>query len=158
MTIIKSKVVEIHYILKNKNGDLLDSSQGQAPLAFIHGTGNIIPGLEKELEGKKVGDKINVTVQPADGYGVREEKLVQTIPSSNFQDKTQVKLDAQFRVETEEGLRVATITKIEGDNVTTDMNHPLAGEELHFDVEVMAIRDATEEEISHGHVHHDDEH
>ena len=158
MTIVDNKVVEIHYVLKDKDGDLLDSSEGEAPLAYIHGIGNIIPGLEKQLNGKKIGDKIKAIISPSDGYGVWEEKLIQKIPMSNFKDKSQVKLDAQFRVEMEDGPRIATITKIENDDVTIDMNHPLAGEELHFDVEVMAIRDATEEEISHGHVHNGDHH
>ena len=158
MTTLQNKVIEIHYILKDKNGELLDSSQGQAPLAFIHGTGNIILGLEKELENRKVGDKFNATIQPAEAYGIRDEKLIQTVPLSNFKDKTQVKLHNQFRVETKEGPRLATITKIEDEKVTIDQNHPLAGEELHFEVEVMTIRDATEEEISHGHVHNGDHH
>lgn len=158
MTVINNKVVEIHYVLKDKDGELLDSSEGQKPLAYIHGIGNIIPGLEQKLEGKKIGDKVNAIIAPADGYGIREEKLVHKIPMSNFQDKSQVKLDAQFRVEMEDGPRIATITQIEEEEVTVDMNHPLAGEELHFDVEVMTIRDATEEEISHGHVHNGDHH
>ncbi len=158
MTVINNKVVEIHYVLKDKDGELLDSSEGQKPLAYIHGIGNIIPGLEQKLEGKKIGDKVNAIIAPADGYGIREEKLVHKIPMSNFKDKSQVKLDAQFRVEMEDGPRIATITQIEEEEVTVDMNHPLAGEELHFDVEVMTIRDATEEEISHGHVHNGDHH
>jgi FKBP-type peptidyl-prolyl cis-trans isomerase SlyD len=158
MTIKDNKAIEIHYILKDKNGEVLDSSQSQAPLAYIHGKGNIIIGLEKELEGKKVGDKFNATIQPGEAYGIRDEKLVQTTSLTNFKDKTQVKLHAQFRVETKEGPRLAIITKIEDEKVTIDLNHPLAGEELHFEVEVVTIRDATEEEISHGHVHNGDHH
>jgi len=153
MTVAKNKVVEIHYVLKDKDGEVIDSSEGQVPLAYIHGIGNIVPGLEKELEGKKGGDKINTIVQPTEGYGEYEEKMIHKIPKTNFQDPSQIKIDAQFRVEMEDGPRIATVTNIENDEVTVDMNHPLAGEELHFDVEVMTIRDATEEEISHGHVH-----
>lgn len=158
MSISKHKVVEIHYQLKDRDGDIIDSSRGQAPLAYIHGIGNIIPGLEKELEGKNTGDSLKAVIKPEDAYGIYEEKLVHKVPMSNFKDKSQIKVDAQFRVELEDGPRLATITQIENDEVTVDMNHPLAGEELHFEVEVLTIRDATAEEIAHGHVHHGDHH
>jgi FKBP-type peptidyl-prolyl cis-trans isomerase SlyD len=153
MTVANNKVVEIHYVLKDRDGELIDSSEGQTPLAYIHGIGNIIPGLEKELEGKNIGDKVKAVIPPAQGYGEYEEKMVHKIPKENFKDQSQIKIEAQFRVEMEDGPRIATITQIEENDVTVDMNHPLAGEELHFDVEVMAVRDATDEELSHGHVH-----
>jgi FKBP-type peptidyl-prolyl cis-trans isomerase SlyD len=151
-------VVDIHYSLKDKQGELLDSSEGRSPLAYIQGIGNIIPGLEKALEGKTAGDKIQAVIQPEDAYGVRDEQLVWTVPKSNFQEQSEVRINAQFRVETDQGMRVATVTGVEGDNVTVDLNHPLAGEELHFDVEVINVREATKEELSHGHVHHGDDH
>ena len=153
MTVANNKVVEIHYILKDREGELIDSSEGQAPLAYIHGIGNIIPGLEKELEGKNIGDKVKAVIPPAQGYGEYEEKMVHKIPKENFKDESQIKLEAQFRVDMEDGPRIATITQIEESEVTVDMNHPLAGEVLSFDTEIIDVREASAEELNHGHAH-----
>ncbi|MBN2391181.1 MAG: peptidylprolyl isomerase [Anaerolineae bacterium] len=153
MNITDGKVVHIHYTLKDDAGEVLDSSAGKEPLAYLHGASNIIPGLESALEGKTVGDKLAVAVAPEDGYGVRNENLVQTVSRSAFPDNAQVQLGVQFHVQTPAGVRLATVTKIVGDQVTLDMNHPLADVTLHFDVEVMDVQTATEEELAHGHVH-----
>jgi len=153
MKISKDKVVSIHYTLKDKTGEVLDSSDGQPPLEYIQGLGNVIPGLEKALDGKQAGEKLNVVIPPEDAYGVRNESIVKTIPLSEFENQSEVTVGAQFRVETSQKTHIATVTNIENENVTIDLNHPLADIALHFDVEVMDIREATQEELSHGHVH-----
>ena len=145
----------MHYTLKNDNGDIMDSSEGHDPLAFIQGIGNIIPGLEKHLEGKAKGDKITATVAPEEAYGERTEEQVAKVPLENFQSDGDEKLEVgmQVQVESNQGVTIALVTEIEGNDVTLDLNHPLAGETLHFDVEIMDVRDATADEISHGHAH-----
>ena len=145
----------MHYTLKDNSGEVLDSSEGKEPLAFIQGIGNIIVGLEEELEGKAVGDKISATVVPEKGYGVRNEENVHVVPLSGFQADGEEKLveGMQVRVETNEGVSIADVAKIDGEEVTLDLNHPLADEILHFDVEVVDIREATKEELEHGHAH-----
>ncbi len=158
MKISDKKVVGIHYTLKDDNGEIMDSSEGQSPLVYIQGSGNIISGLEHALVDKEAGDKLHVVIKPEDAYGVRDESLVQSVPISNFQNQSEVKEGVQFRAETSDGMRVATVTKIENETVTIDMNHPLADETLHFDVEITEVRDASEEELSHGHVHDGEDH
>ncbi len=154
MNVAQDKVVLIHYTLKNDAGSVIDSSSGGQPLAYIHGQGNIIPGLEKALEGKTTGDKVNVKVDPAEGYGVRDDSLVQQVPRRAFGGVSNIQPGMQFHAQTSQGhTRVVTVTGIKGDMVTVDGNHPLAGENLNFDVEITEVRDATEEELSHGHVH-----
>lgn len=153
MQIAQHKVVLIHYTLRNDAGDVLDSSSGGDALAYLHGQGNIIPGLEKALEGRQAGDKLNVKVEPAEGYGLRDAQLVQQVPRRQF-GGADVQPGMQFHAQTSQGhRRVVTVTRIVGDMVTVDGNHPLAGENLHFDVEVADVRDATAEELEHGHVH-----
>jgi FKBP-type peptidyl-prolyl cis-trans isomerase SlyD len=153
MVVAADKVVTIHYTLTNDEGKVLDSSSGGEPLAYIHGHGNLIPGLEKQLEGKSSGDKLNVRIAPADGYGERDKALVQKVPRRSF-GGNKVTPGMQFQAQTPSGEpRVATVLSLQGDMVTVDMNHPLAGESLNFDVEVTDVRDATEEELAHGHVH-----
>jgi len=154
MLIAQDKVVLIHYTLKNDSGEVLDSSSAGDPLAYIHGQGNLIAGLEKALEGKQSGDKLNVSVEPSEGYGERDDSLVQQVPRRAFGGAPNVQPGMQFHAQTSQGhTRVVTVTRIQGDMVTVDGNHPLAGENLHFDVEVTEVRDATEEELEHGHVH-----
>lgn len=153
MLIAQDKVVLIHYTLTNDAGETIDSSSGGDPLAYIHGQGNIIPGLEKALEGKQAGDKLNVKVGPAEGYGVRDDKLLQQVPKRQF-GGANLQPGMQFHAQTSQGhARVVTVVRIQGDMVTVDGNHPLAGENLNFDVEVTEVRDATQEELEHGHVH-----
>jgi FKBP-type peptidyl-prolyl cis-trans isomerase SlyD len=154
MQVAQDKVVLIRYTLKNDAGEVLDSSDGGAPLAYLHGQGNIVAGLETALGGKQAGDKLSVRVVAADGYGVRDASLVQQVPRRSFGGVSNIKTGMQFHVQTAQGQkRVVTVTRIKGDMVTVDGNHPLAGENLNFDVEVTEVRDATAEELEHGHVH-----
>lgn len=152
MKIAKDSVVSIHYTLKDGAGAVLDSSSGAEPLAYLHGNGNLVPGLEAALEGKAQGAKLDVTVAPAEGYGPRDEKLVQKVPKRMFEGG--VDIGMRFHA----GPSVVTVTHIQGDMVTVDANHPLAGQDLHFSVEVMDVRAASEEELEHGHVHGADGH
>ena len=149
MQIDQHKVASIHYTLTNNEGNILDSSAGRDPLTYIHGTGNLIPGMEEGMQGKKKGDKFNLKVTPEKGYGVKSDKLMQQVPRSSFGAQP-IEMGMQFQ--TNNG-QVVTITKIGLDSVTVDGNHPLAGVELNFAVEVLEVRNATPEEISHGHVH-----
>lgn len=149
----ENTVVLIHYTLTSDGGETLDSSEGREPLGYLHGFGNIIPGLENALSGKQAGDKLKVTIAPEDAYGVREDALVQVVPRSAFGDAPDLEVGMQFQARTPEGIRVVTIVDIAGDEITLDGNHPLAGETLHFDVEVVEVRAATDEELAHGHAH-----
>lgn len=153
MDIAADTVVLIHYTLKDDAGKVLDSSAGGEPLAYIQGHGNLVPGLEKALEGKQGGNKIAVTLSPDEGYGKRSESLVQRVPKRSLQGSGDIRKGMQFRAQTGEGLRVFTVTAVAGDMVTLDGNHPLADHTLHFDVEVVSVRSATAEELEHGHVH-----
>lgn len=153
MNISKGKVVNIHYALNDTAGEVLESSEGQAPLKYLHGHGNIIAGLEKALDGKAAGDKLKAVIPPEDGYGIRDETLVKELPLSSFQSQDEVAVGAQFQAETSQGPRLATVTKMDDKNVTVDLNHPLADQTLSFDIDVVDVREATEEELSHGHAH-----
>lgn len=153
MTIAKDSVVEINYTLTNGAGEVLDSSKGNSPLAYLHGHQNIVVGLEKELEGKKQGDAFKASVSPEEGYGQRVETLVSEVPRAEFESIPDLKEGMQLQAQTDQGFQIFTVTKLEGETVTVDGNHPLAGETLNFEVEVVSVRAATEEEISHGHVH-----
>jgi FKBP-type peptidyl-prolyl cis-trans isomerase SlyD len=146
-------VVTIHYTLKNDGGEVLDSSSGGEPLAYIQGHGNLVAGLEKALEGKPAGASLVVAVAPADGYGVRDEALIQRVPKRSLQGAGEIKKGMQFQARTDDGMRLFTVTGLVGDMVTLDGNHPLADQTLHFDVEVVEVREATTEELEHGHVH-----
>ncbi len=153
MQISKDKVVAIHYTLKNNSGEVIDSSEGKDPLYYLHGFGNLIPGMEDGLEGKSKGDKLELKISPEKGYGTRNEQAVQQVPVSAF-GGADVKVGMQFQASGEQGYPIVVIvTSVEGDTVTVDANHPLAGEELNFKVEVIEVRDASSEEIAHGHVH-----
>lgn len=155
MQIAHDKVVAFHYTLTNQAGDTLDSShQREEPLTYLHGYGNIIPGLESALAGKETGDKLDVTVAPEDGYGERNDGLVQQVPISAFEGaESTLQPGMQFQAQTEAGPRIFTITAVEGEDITVDGNHPLAGETLSFSVEITDVRDATDEEQQHGHAH-----
>ncbi|KFF49244.1 peptidylprolyl isomerase [Gammaproteobacteria bacterium MFB021] len=153
MQIAQNSVVAFHYTLTNDAGEVLDSSEGRDPLTYLHGAGNIIPGLEKQLEGRTNGDKLTVAVEPNEGYGEVQPALVQEVPRDAFQGVEEVQPGMQFQAQTQEGPLMVTVTKVEGDTVTVDGNHPLAGEKLNFDVEITEVREATEDEVSHGHVH-----
>nr|WP_299244659.1 peptidylprolyl isomerase [uncultured Halomonas sp.] len=153
MQIAQNSVVAFHYTLTNDAGEVLDSSEGREPLTYLHGSGNIIPGLEKELEGRQDGDKLQVTVTPEEGYGENQPALVQEVPRDSFQGVESIEPGMQFQAQTQGGPLMVTVTKVEGDTVTVDGNHPLAGQKLNFDVEISEVRDATQEEVEHGHVH-----
>lgn len=146
-------VVLIHYTLTSDTGETLDTSAGREPLGYLHGFGNIIPGLENALTGKQAGDKLKVSIKPEEAYGVRDDALVQVVPRSAFGGAQDLEVGMQFQAQTPQGVRVVTIVEVEGDDITLDGNHPLAGETLHFDVEVTEVRAASQEELAHGHVH-----
>jgi FKBP-type peptidyl-prolyl cis-trans isomerase SlyD len=154
MEIAEQRAVLMHYTLTNDSGEVLDSSSGGEPLAYLHGMGNIIPGLEKALVGKKAGDKLQVKVAPAEGYGERDERLIQQVPRRAFQGIKDIKPGMSFHAQGSGGAPMqVTVTRVVGDMVTVDGNHPLAGVALNFDVEIVEVRAATAEEMSHGHVH-----
>ncbi len=150
----KHSVVSIHYTLKDDDGQVMDSSEGKEPLAYLHGENNLIPGLESELHGKSVGSKFATTVEPKDAYGETSDELVQTISKEMFQGVDDVQPGMTFVAQGEGGQqRQVRVVDVKGDDVTIDANHPMAGKTLHFDVEVMDVREATPQEIEHGHVH-----
>ncbi len=154
MIIQKNSVVTMHYELKDKAGEVLDSSSGQEPLVYLHGSNNIIVGLEEQLEGKTTGDKLTAEISPEKGYGMPVEALVQTVPAEAFGEEIkQVEIGMRFQAETEQGPVPVVVTGIEDGMVTVDGNHPLAGKDLFFDVSIADVREATAEEVEHGHVH-----
>ena len=159
MLIKDGKVVDLSYILKTSDGELLDRADSEDPFVYLHGSEQIVPGLEKALDGLTVGDKKVVVVTPEEGYGIHDPQLKQIARRDQFPADVELEEGIQFEVRSDQGEDVVfTVQSIEGDQVHIDGNHPLAGETLHFDVEVLAVRDATEEEKSHGHVHGADGH
>jgi len=157
MLVEKNKVVSIDYTLTDDKGTVLDSSQAHGPLSYIHGVGQLIPGLESALEGKSAGDSLDVSIPPAEAYGERDESLKLIIPKDQFSGVEDIELGMQFEAMNGNEVQVVTVVGIDGDNVTVDGNHPLAGVTLNFAVTVVDVRDATEEELSHGHVHGPDD-
>ena len=147
MEIAYQKMVKIHYTLKDTDGNQLDSSLGGEPLEYMHGIGSLIPGLEKELEGKKPGDKFHSEIEPALGYGEYDEKLVAEVPRSQFDANFEIEVGQQFQADTATGPMIVKVTKIADDKITVDGNHELAGKKLCFDVEVVDVRDASEAEL-----------
>ena len=154
MNIGKKSVVTFHYTLTNSNGEELDSSTGREPMKYLHGVGNIVPGLEKEMEGKSFGDTLKVEVQPEEGYGEVNPQKIQKVPHSAFKDVPEIKPGMQFQAQGPDGeTQHITVKEVTGDEVIVDGNHPLAGQVLHFDVTIEDVREASEEELSHGHAH-----
>lgn len=153
MNIQDNCIASIHYTLSDAEGEVIDSSEGQEPLDYLHGAANIVPGLEAALLGKTQGDKLKVTVKPEQGYGERDEHLIQELPLSMFGGVEKVEVGMEFHAETENGMQVVEVIGIDGETVVIDGNHPLAGLDLNFEVEVTGVRSATEEELAHGHVH-----
>jgi FKBP-type peptidyl-prolyl cis-trans isomerase SlyD len=153
MQIAKDKAVSFHYTLTDAVGQVVDSSSGSDALVYLHGYDNIIPGLEAALIGKKIGDKFDVTIAPVDAYGERVEDMMQVVDHEMFQGIDELKVGMQFHADVSHGPGIVTIVSIDGDKITIDGNHPLAGETLNFAVEVADVRDATSEEIAHGHIH-----
>ena len=157
-TVEDGVVVSMEYTL-HVDGELLDSSDGQGPLQFLAGYGNIIPGLEEEMRGMKIGDSKDVIVQPKDGYGEFDDEAFMQVPRTDFPKEMPMEVDTELTVRDEEGnARYARVESIEGDSVTLNFNHPLAGDELRFHVKVVALRDPTEDELEHGHVHEEGHH
>jgi FKBP-type peptidyl-prolyl cis-trans isomerase SlyD len=154
MLIAANKAVSIDYTLTNDAGEVIDSSAGGAPLAYLHGAGNIIGGLEKALLGKQVGDELEVSVEPEDAYGEYSAELVATLNRSMFEGVDELGVGMQFHASGPDGgMQIVTIRELEGDDVIVDGNHPLAGQRLNFKVKVVSVRDASEEEVAHGHIH-----
>jgi FKBP-type peptidyl-prolyl cis-trans isomerase SlyD len=153
MKIEKDKVVSIEYTLRDDGGNVLDSSDGREPLAYLHGNGNLIPGLESQLEGRAANEALKVSIPPAEGYGEFDAAQIVSVPRDQFAGVADLAVGMQFTASGPEGERVVTVTKIESDTITVDGNHPLAGQTLNFDVKIVDVREATADELSHGHVH-----
>ncbi len=154
MIIEDKKVVSLQFTVKNaETGDLIETSEGAEPLIYLHGFNNLVPGLENALTGKAVGDQYDVTVTPEEGYGVRDENMVQNVPMAAFQGIEKVEVGMEFTADSPEGPVVVEVTKVENDMVTVDSNHPLAGVPLAFSGVIEDIREATESELEHGHIH-----
>jgi FKBP-type peptidyl-prolyl cis-trans isomerase SlyD len=157
MKIEKDRVVRFHYTVAEQGQESIESSQGREPLAILYGHGNIIPGLEKAMEGREAGDSFSVDVPAAEAYGEKREGLTQRVPKKHFGEQRlmpgmQVVLNTNF------GPRAVTIEKVGMSVVDVDLNHPMAGKDLHFDVEIVDVREASAEELEHGHVHGDGGH
>ena len=158
MQIKENSVVNIHYTLTNDAGEVLDSSSGKEPLMYMHGHNNLIPGLEDQLAGKKAGDKFNADVEAEDAYGLHHEEAIQQIPLSALANIPNLEVGMQLQASTDQGPVAVRVAEINDDHVVLDGNHPLAGERLHFAVEVVSVRDATPSELEHGHAHGGDGH
>jgi FKBP-type peptidyl-prolyl cis-trans isomerase SlyD len=144
----------MNYTLKDDQGTVLDTSENRDPLQFIVGAGMIIPGLEKELHGKEKGEKVSVTVQPKEAYGEYDATQMVTVSKSQFQEGTEIKMGMQVQAQSPDGgVHILTVKEVKDDEVTLDANHPLAGQTLHFDVQIDDVREATDEELEHGHIH-----
>lgn len=154
MQIADNAVVAIDYTLRNDEGEVLDSSEGAQPLVYLHGAGNIIPGLEQALVGKQAGDELKAGIEPEDAYGEYSVELVATLNRSMFEGVDELQVGMQFHASAPDGgMQVVTIRDLDGDQVTVDGNHPLAGQRLNFEVKVVSVRAASDEEVAHGHVH-----
>ncbi len=153
MKIGDNSVVYFNYTLTNDAGEVLDSSDGGEPLAYLHGNGGIIPGLENAMSDHQAGDSFDVSIKPEDGYGERHEELVQKVPRSAFGGVDELEPGMSFQAQTPQGPHLIHVLEVGDDEVTVDGNHPLAGETLHFHIDVEKVRDASKEELDHGHVH-----
>lgn len=159
MHISANTVVTIDYTLKDDEGQVIDSSEGGEALAYLHGANNIVVGLETALEGKKAGESVSVKVPPEEGYGVPDAAKVQNLPKEMFSEAGEVVVGAQYYAMGPDGQPLTlTVLEIEDAHILVDANHPLAGQNLNFDVTIVDVREATEEELSHGHVHGPDGH
>lgn len=153
MLVQAKKVVAIEYTLKDNDGVTIDSSEGRGPLMYIHGIGALVPGLEEALEGKTKGDHLDVQIAPEKAYGIRNEQLVQSVPKEGFPTEQPLQVGMQFQAQTPQGPVIVTVVEIQDKHLVVDGNHPLAGITLNFDVNVVEVREATPEELDHGHVH-----
>ncbi|MDG1688942.1 MAG: peptidylprolyl isomerase [Gammaproteobacteria bacterium] len=153
MKVAQNAVVVIDYTLKDNAGEVIDSSEGAGPLAYLHGAGNIVEGLEEALEGQEAGAEVHASIEPAKAYGERHEDMKQDVPKELFGGVENIEQGMQFQSETEQGPVLVTVVQVTDEMVTVDGNHPLAGVHLNFDVTVREVREATAEELEHGHVH-----
>ncbi len=153
MEITKHTVALIEYELTDDSGGVLDTSKGRGPLGYVHGVGSLITGLESELEGKTNGDAFKVRIEPANAYGDRADEMVQDVARTELPPEVKLEIGMQFQAQTQAGARVVTVVRLNDDTVTLDANHPLAGVTLNFDIKVVDVREATEEEVEHGHPH-----
>lgn len=146
-------VVSIYYTLTDDDGEVMDQSPEGQPLSYLHGAAGIIPGLENELTGKVAGDDFKVTINPEEAYGPHHPEMVQELPRTSFPEGMEIQPGMQFTAQSNNGPVTVVVTRVEGDSVTVDANHPLAGKILHFEGKIDSVRDATPEELDHGHVH-----
>ncbi len=153
MKVAENSVVVIDYTLKDNDGEVIDSSEGAGPLSYLHGSGNIIPGLEEALLGKEAGDEVQASIEPKDAYGERVEDMKQEVPKELFGGIDKIEVGMQFQSETDAGPVMVTVVEMGEDMITVDGNHPLAGVHLNFDVTIREVREASKEELEHGHVH-----
>lgn len=153
MNIAENAVALLEYTLKDDGGDVLDTSEGGAPLAYLHGHGNLIPGLERELEGKAAGDNFSVRIAASDAYGERNDELIHTVPRADLPQDVEIEMGMQLQAESQHGVHIVTVVGLGETEVELDANHPLAGVALNFDVKVVEVRAASAEELEHGHVH-----
>jgi FKBP-type peptidyl-prolyl cis-trans isomerase SlyD len=153
MKIAKDTVVTIEYTLTDDDGDVIDSSAGRDPLSYVHGVGSLVPGLEAALEGRTAGDALTVAVAPAEGYGDHDPELVHVASRGQFAGIDDIEVGMRFQAKSDDETMVVTVVAVEGDQVTLDANHPLAGVTLNFDVKVVGVRQATAVEVAHGHPH-----
>ena len=154
MKIEKNAVVSVHYTLTDDDGQTLDSSAGSDPLVYLHGASNLIPGLEKEMTDRTVGDAFKCDIAPEDAYGLHSPEKIETVPKAMFQGVDEIEPGMVFQSQGEDGtVQSLTVSAVTGDEISVDRNHPLAGKTLHFDIQVVDVREGTEEEISHGHPH-----
>lgn len=154
----QDSVVSIHYVLRDTEGEIIDQSGDQQPLAYLHGHGNIVPGLEKAIEGHGEGEQVKTTIEPEEGYGPYREELVQKVGRDAFQGVDELAPGMSFRAESDAGPMIVTVKEVEDEEVTVDGNHVLAGQTLDFTVDIAEVRDASSEEIEHGHVHDGSQH
>jgi len=153
-TVREGAVIGIHFTLTNEQGLELGNTEGHAPMEFLHGAGNVVPGLERALTGRKPGDELEITVDPEDGYGTRQDEAVQDVPRSELPPDFEAEVGMQVTVQTPDGQQIAAwIAATEEEHVVLDYNHPLAGQRLTFAVKVVSVREATDDEQAHGHVH-----
>lgn len=153
MIVENKKVVSFHYTLRNADGEQLETSRDKQAMSYLHGVRNIIPGLEKAMAGKAVGDEFEVTLAPAEAYGERKPNSIQRIPAKRFNNAKRLQPGQLVSIQTRQGQMQGVVVKVGRFNVDVDVNHPLAGQTLTFDIEITDIRDASEEETAHGHVH-----
>ena len=153
MKIDKNTVASFHYDLADAAGNRIESSRSGQPLAVLHGAGNVIPGVEAALAGREAGERFSVTVPPEQGYGERREGLIQRVPKKYFRDAQRLRVGDTTMLSTRDGQRVVTVAKVGQSVIDVDLNHPMAGRTLVFDIDVVAVREATPEEIEHGHAH-----